>query len=139
MHCTWTEPHTGAYSIVHMTGSVAAETVDIPARSTMRAKRNFIEKWVRKVSIYRMTSIYRNRDKKRKIHSKYLEWIFRDTDYAFLEPKNDLILANTPVAFFSANAFTSAISVFAIASFAFSTASDMPVFPSPSTSLPMSS
>jgi hypothetical protein len=52
IHCTWTIPHTGAYSIVQATVSVAAETVDIPARSMMRAKRNFIEKRVRKVPTY---------------------------------------------------------------------------------------
>jgi hypothetical protein len=52
IHCTWTIPHTGAYSIVQATISVAAETVDIPARSMMRAKRNFIEKGVRKVLVY---------------------------------------------------------------------------------------
>ena len=53
IHWTWTNPHTGAYSIVHMTGLLPAETDDIPVmRSARTRKRDFIEKRVRKVPIY---------------------------------------------------------------------------------------
>lgn len=60
IHCTSTIPHTGAYSVVHIIGDVAAETifrVDPNARNARIKKKYLIQKWVKK-KLHRSLPVY---------------------------------------------------------------------------------